>query len=204
MVSTARTFLTLTPETSVAAMTEEIARLAKLANIVVSLEPKAVPKVPLKNSKACFRGVPQKLRNMVYEYLLVDPILNRIDSISKQGNYGAATFYTLSTSLLYVDSETSEEAVEILYGKNTFYLACLPSDEETHVDSRVHLSPITRFQQQGDRGFPFIRESRVAAKVRHWTALSVLVTWEEIHHHGLYKNSAAHWLIPPPRQYIFV
>jgi hypothetical protein len=58
MVSTARTFLTLTPETSVAAMTEEIARLAKLANLDVSLEPKAVPKVPLKTSKACFRGVP--------------------------------------------------------------------------------------------------------------------------------------------------
>lgn len=74
MASTAPTFLSLTPETSVAAMTEEIARLAKLANLDVSLEPKAVPKIPLKNPKACFRGVPQEVRNMVYEYLLVDPI----------------------------------------------------------------------------------------------------------------------------------
>jgi len=171
MVSIAPTFLSLTPETSVAAMTEEIARLAKFANLDLSLEPKAVPKIPLKNPKACFRGVPQEVRNMVYEYLLVDPILNRIDSISKQSNYGAATSYTLSTSLLYVDSETSKEAVEILYGRNTFYLACLPSDEETHLYSRVHLSPITIFQQQGDRGFPSIRESRAAAKVRHWTVV---------------------------------
>jgi hypothetical protein len=171
MVSTDPKFLPLTPETSVAAIREEIALLAKLADLEVSLEPKAVSQIPLKNPKACFCGVPQKVRNMVYEYLPVDPILSRIDSISSHSNYGAATSYNLSTSLLCVDSETSKEAVEILYGKNTFYLACLPSDEETHLYGRVHLSPITRFQQQGDRGFPSIRASQAAAKVRHWTVV---------------------------------
>jgi hypothetical protein len=87
-------------------MREVIARLANLANLEVSLEPKAVPQMALRNPKARFRGVPQEVRNIVYEYLLVDSILSRIDSISSHSNYGAATSYNLSTSLFYVDSET--------------------------------------------------------------------------------------------------
>jgi hypothetical protein len=104
---------------------------------------------------------------MIYEYGLVNPILGHINSVSRYDNYGSTVKYELSAPLLSTCRKISEEASKVLYEKNKFYLACLPSMVGTNLHSRARLSPITRHQSQGDLGFPSIRENPAVSKVLH-------------------------------------
>jgi hypothetical protein len=80
-----------------------------------------------------FDKISPELREMVYEYLLVNPELAKCTAISfrsKSGRseacrYGADVKYGLTPSILAVCRQANEEAHRFLYEKNTFVVACL-------------------------------------------------------------------------------
>ncbi|KAI9051555.1 hypothetical protein LZ554_004601 [Drepanopeziza brunnea f. sp. 'monogermtubi'] len=129
----------------------EIERVTKLSNDIAQLIRLAGPfmvelsltPAPQVNPEACLDGAPPDVRMLIYKYLLVNPDLGEVTSISKHEHYGATASYGLSPAILVVNKKIHGEAMSILYGLNTFVMACSPCSEP--FGSPAILSPLTRF-----------------------------------------------------------
>ena len=69
--------------------------------------------------------LPIELRNEIYELLLVNPFLADEESIRPKCNFGEFIQYDLNPAILRICRQVSEEALSILYGRNTFIIGCL-------------------------------------------------------------------------------
>ncbi|KAJ5050497.1 uncharacterized protein L3040_002376 [Drepanopeziza brunnea f. sp. 'multigermtubi'] len=123
-------------------LSNDLAQLIRLAGpFNIELSPPPVPQV---NPEACLDGAPPDVRMLIYRYLLVNPDLGEVTSISKHEQYGATASYGLSPAILVVNKKIHGEAMSILYGLNTFVMACSPCSEPSGSPPAI-LSPLTRF-----------------------------------------------------------
>ncbi|KAH9206495.1 hypothetical protein DL95DRAFT_450820 [Leptodontidium sp. 2 PMI_412] len=95
----------------------EMYRLARLLNVEIIEPPSGRGDTSLFIAK-----LPLEIRQMVYELLLVNPILGGIASISKYQDYGANSKYDLYPAILGVNRQVWEEASHTLYTVNNFFM----------------------------------------------------------------------------------
>jgi hypothetical protein len=91
-----------------------------------------------------FLALPREIRDMIYIYLLVNPILGTMQSISEWYSYGVRAEYGLTPEILRTCRQMYEEGSSMLYGEeNSFYVSALDRKYEFN-DNTVNLSPLTR------------------------------------------------------------
>jgi hypothetical protein len=171
MVATTFPFISLTPALSQSEAIAEINRLARLVNARATLAPIEPPPRTLRNPQACFTGVPFDIRAAIYEYILYNPLLAQSLSVSKYSGYGATIAYDLSPQLLVLSRHINKETHKFLYERNTFYMACLPSRDQSPLRARIHLSPITRYMNESSPGCPSLVAIPAIERVRKWKAV---------------------------------
>ncbi|KAI9640203.1 hypothetical protein NHQ30_011441 [Ciborinia camelliae] len=134
------------------------------------------------------KKLPVEIRLKIYECLLVNDILGTAQSVSRSSSYGAELEYELSPQILRLCRKIHDEALPILYEKNTFYIACVRVDnypmmqptygdeDENSVELIIHgpqleLCPLTRYHNSlTTRPFPKPNLDNYTSvrKVRHW------------------------------------
>ncbi|APA11322.1 predicted protein [Sclerotinia sclerotiorum 1980 UF-70] len=139
---------------------------------------------------------PPEIRFKVYECLLVKDILGTAQSVTQISRFGADLRYDLCPEVLRLCRQIYNEALPILYGKNTFYIACFRVDNhpvfdqlfesdyrqfyesdrvpgyETIVDGpQVELCPLTRYENC-ERVVPYpvpdLCNYATVPRVRNW------------------------------------
>lgn len=132
------------------------------------LEAPAVPN----NPEACFLGVPEEIRNLFYDYLLVNPVLGTHLSVSKFSGCGADVPYDLSPQLLRVCKQVHREGTDVLYNLNNFFAFCSESYKD-HAQYRCYLwSPLNRFPLEDFEGVEVQLHERPAfSLVKRWDVL---------------------------------
>ena len=171
MIATTFPFISLTPVLSQSEVIEEINRLARLINSKATLAQIEPPPRTLRNPQACFTGVPFDIRAAIYEYILYNPLLAQSLSVSKYNGYGATMQYDLCPQLLVLSRNINKETLKFLYEKNTFYMACLPSRDQSPLLARIHLSPVTRYMNESSPGYPSLVAIPAIERVRKWNAI---------------------------------
>ncbi|KAB8296723.1 hypothetical protein EYC80_002143 [Monilinia laxa] len=133
-----------------------------------------------------FEKFPLELRNEIYKYLLIDPILGTSQSVGFYKSFENARCpwspsqtvqrpqYDISPQILRVCHAMYKEGSEILYGLNTFYLACCTYNLEDmyvgsrHFDSVMEMSPLTRYHKRSVPNSLYLYQLAAIAKVRQW------------------------------------
>lgn len=154
-------------------------------------------RVSAKNKCAFLDHFPLEIRTQIYEELLVNPILGTADSIKQGSGCGADVKYDLCPAVLRLCHQIHDEAFSVLYGNNTFYIACVRVDNhpilqsgdwENEDDSdfgagggflsvegpQVELCPLTRYENCESRvpfPVPNLRHYTSVPKVRNWRAV---------------------------------
>ncbi|KAF7955621.1 hypothetical protein EAE96_004547 [Botrytis aclada] len=146
---------------------------------------------PIENkSTSCsfFSKLPLEARNMIYELLLVNPILGKSCSVAdrtcmprhpqQHGPSQLPLKYELESQVLRVCRAMYVEASEILYGSNPFYIACckyvLSPDcrpSRTAFNRGMEMTPITRYHNRLSYGQLFLFEHPAVVKVKRWTVV---------------------------------
>ncbi|KAF5873542.1 uncharacterized protein Bfra_005005 [Botrytis fragariae] len=150
--------------------------------------------VEIKELKGALISIPQEIRDMIYSYLLVNPVLGQAASVSSETTYGSTQKYNLETAILYVCKQTYQEGISILY-KNPIFIDCSNSpgdwefidgvfDESLEVeeDERngilepciINLCPLTRYtnwQPKEHQDKPLFRDTPNIEKVENWNVL---------------------------------
>ncbi|KAF7862585.1 hypothetical protein EAF04_007458 [Stromatinia cepivora] len=87
------------------------------------------------NKKCTFLDeFPLEIRSQIYECLLLKKILGTAQSVTKISRFGADLKYDLCPEVLRLCHQIYDEALPILYGKNTFYIACFRVDNHPVFD----------------------------------------------------------------------
>ncbi|KAL2075254.1 hypothetical protein VTL71DRAFT_197 [Oculimacula yallundae] len=165
----------LAPILSRANAITELYRLAALLDVPIQL-----PSREPQNEFATFLTLPLDVRILIYDYLLVNPDLEEVVSITKHDSYGAHQAYRLSPVILRVCKQTQAEGTAILYGYNTFCLVCPPHNTvSAHMHEGIILSPLTRYSY--DQHIPFVPISRFASvrKVEKWKVIMSAQAWDD-------------------------
>jgi hypothetical protein len=79
--------------------------------------------------------IPIEIRNQIYGELLLNPILDTVESVN--GGDPESVEYHLSASILSTCRQVHQKASDILFGRNTFSIVCM---RESYYDS----SPVPR------------------------------------------------------------
>ncbi|THV51883.1 hypothetical protein BGAL_0096g00300 [Botrytis galanthina] len=149
------------------------------------------PPVEIKELKSAFISIPQEIRDMIYSYLLVNPVLGQAASVSSETTYGNTQKYDLDTAILY----TYREGISILY-KNPMFIDCSnspgdwnfqdgifdKSSLEIEEDERngilepliINLCPLTRYtncEPKEHQDKPLFRNTPNIEKVENWNVL---------------------------------
>ncbi|TGO47406.1 hypothetical protein BCON_0279g00050 [Botryotinia convoluta] len=151
-----------------------------------------------------FGKLPLEARNMIYELLLVNPILGKSCSVADrtssprspqpQGSSQPPLKFELEPQVLRVCRAMYLEALDILYGSNTFYIACCKY--ESSEDCRpsrsafnrcMEMTPITRHYNRLSHGQLFLFDHPAVVKVKRWRVIvssfmdsDVLGGWHEM------------------------
>ncbi|KAF7881045.1 uncharacterized protein EAF02_006936 [Botrytis sinoallii] len=151
--------------------------------------------VETKELKSALISIPQEVRDMIYSYLLVNPVLGKATSVSSETTYGSTQKYDLDTAILYVCKQTYREGISILY-KNPILIDCSNSpgdwdftdgvfddrrleDEEDERNGIlepyiINLCPLTRYtncQRKKHQDKPLFRNTLNIEKVKIWNVL---------------------------------
>jgi hypothetical protein len=164
-------FISLTPALSQSEVIAEINRLARVINSRATLAPIEPPPRTLQNSQACFTGVPFDIRAAIYEYTLYNSLLAQSRSVSRYNGYGATMQYDLCPQLLMLSRDINKETLKYLYERNTFYMACLPSRDQSPFFARIHISAVTRYMNESSPGYPSLVAIPAIERVRKWNAV---------------------------------
>jgi len=131
-------------------------------------------------------NLPLNLKYRIFEFLLRNPILGHIESISVGTLYGATLEYGLSPAILRVCRQLYNDGSSFLYGQNTFIIECVNDaegdrskyDTPAEAAAKGHIifnsSPLTRHWNwipgEGTRWprIPSIQNLSAVRKVRHW------------------------------------
>lgn len=97
------------------------------------------------NPEACLEGLPGEIQDMILEYLLINSDLGRSISVSEDTGYGKNAAYELHPAIMQVCRRLYERGSGVLYGRNIFYVACLPDNWARNEGVQSISSPITRF-----------------------------------------------------------
>ncbi|KAF7897190.1 hypothetical protein EAF00_005418 [Botryotinia globosa] len=79
--------------------------------------------VEIRELKSALVSIPQEIRDMIYSYLLVNPVLGQAASVSSETTYGNTQKYDLGPAILCVCKQTYREGISILY-KNPIFIDC--------------------------------------------------------------------------------
>jgi hypothetical protein len=91
-----------------------------------------------------FLALPREIRDMIYIYLLVNPILGTRKSIDEWYGYRVRAKYGLTPGILRTCRQMYEEGSSMLYGEeNSFCVLALDRKYQDY-DNTVNLSPLTR------------------------------------------------------------
>ncbi|KAG4441540.1 hypothetical protein IFR05_002997 [Cadophora sp. M221] len=74
-------------------------------------------------SKPAICTLPREVRDMMFGYLLLNPILSTPESIETMDNHRSSPNFSLSVTILRTCQQFYHERSEALYGKNTIYCA---------------------------------------------------------------------------------
>ena len=96
---------------------------------------------PAGGNRTCLlrKILPLELRVKIYEFLLINPELGQARWIGESTGYGATFKYGLTPALLRTCRWILEEASPVLYGSNTFVIACTSFNKNL-----LSRSPLTR------------------------------------------------------------
>jgi hypothetical protein len=141
---------------------------------------------------ASLLGLPIELRDTIYGMLLRNPILGTKQAVTSNTLFGAETKHGLHPEILRVCKKTNLEGKNILYNKQTFYLACLDVTRDHYSPHRgfyytavCYISPLTRYYHS-----EYTRHS--GGTLTHIPSLSSVSRWKivvEIPRH----NSTCNW-----------
>jgi hypothetical protein len=137
--------------------------------------------------------IPIEIRNQIYGELLLNPILGTVESLgdgSADGVYAGGVKYNLSPSIISACRQVRDEASEILYGKNTFFIACMAESSNWTERPGIEFSPFSRKwkDQVFTTGIFNFEKLSNYEKVQHW---KVLISQYEIHNNGW--GPTRHW-----------
>ena len=108
--------------------------------------------------------IPIEIRNQIYGYLLLNPILAEYSSVKEEDEFGATASYGLNPSVIATCKQINQESAEVLYKDNTFFMAFTPEQRSRHYGRHsCLLSPLMRFD--GKASFSTV------SKVRRWRIL---------------------------------
>jgi hypothetical protein len=108
--------------------------------------------------------IPIEIRNHIYGYLLTNPDLSECSPI-KDEKVGAEISYGLTPSIIATCKQIGQEASQVLYSRNVFFMAVAPSSIVKCYQRFPLLSPLTRFNEN-------ISFSAIS-KVRNWKITSL-------------------------------
>lgn len=135
--------------------------------------------------------MPPEVRIEIYRLLLVNPLLSEYHSVRENDGFGALIQYDIHPAILAVNHQVHNEAFEILYGDNKFYVALQDDFDWMPTGILLAISPITRYQH-GHQGLTAPQKASLAravvamTKVQHWKVvlsagigdnLSILGPW---------------------------
>ncbi|KAF7949114.1 hypothetical protein EAE96_008283 [Botrytis aclada] len=151
--------------------------------------------VQVKELKSTLIKIPQEIRDMIYSYLLVNPVLGQAASVSSETTYGSTQKYNLDTAILCVCKQTYREGIFILY-KNPIFIDCSNSpgdfgfkdgllnisslrveeDEQNEIlePQIINLCPLTRYtncQPKDHKDKPLFRDTPNIEKIKSWNVL---------------------------------
>ncbi|PVH73865.1 hypothetical protein DL98DRAFT_42879 [Cadophora sp. DSE1049] len=163
------------PVMSRKAAVPELYRLAALLGVKIEL-PLTLPH----NPDATLMGLPAEVRIMIYELLLINPILGELASISKHDHYGAHQSYELHPAVIGVCKQVQTEATPILYGRNTFCVVCLPFPGPTWtMQEDLILSPFTRYSSYPPFPLPFSSQLPSVRDIKKWKVILSVRAWHD-------------------------
>ncbi|KAF7872021.1 uncharacterized protein EAF02_009126 [Botrytis sinoallii] len=135
-----------------------------------------------------FEKLPRETRDMIYELLLVNPVLGKSCSVADRtssprrtpphGQSQPPLKYELEPQVLRICRAIYLEASQVLYESNTFYIACCRY--EISQDCRpsrfafnrgIEMTPITRHCNRLSHGQLFLFDHPAAAKVKRWRVI---------------------------------
>lgn len=125
---------------------------------------------------------------MIYELLLVNPILGKSCSVADRTSLARSPTsngpsqpplkYELEPQVLRVCRAMYLEASDILYGSNTFYIACCRYDYSTDCrpsrssfNRAMEMTPITRHYNRLGHGHLFLFDHPAVVKVQRWKVI---------------------------------
>jgi hypothetical protein len=152
--------------------------------------------------KPPFLKLPLEIHRQIYGYLLINPILADANCLSKE----YCDQYDLSPEILRTCRQIYNGASEVLYGCNTFIIACMPGKRfktplKRHMYSFEQRTPDWRhqFDTFSIKPWPAIKQ------VRHWRVIAVCKEAEAaFRDFGLVQFSQAISLDPPKSLQILI
>ncbi|TGO44727.1 hypothetical protein BOTNAR_0755g00030 [Botryotinia narcissicola] len=151
--------------------------------------------VETRELKSALISIPQEIRDMIYSYLLVNPVLGQAASVSSETTYGNTQKYDLDTAILCVCKQTYREGIPILY-KNPIFIDCSHSpgdwdftdgifddgclEDEEDQENRtmepyiVNLCPLTRYkncERKKHQDKPLFQNTPNIERVKTWNIL---------------------------------
>ncbi|TGO24111.1 hypothetical protein BPAE_0112g00300 [Botrytis paeoniae] len=135
-----------------------------------------------------FKKLPRETRDMIYELLLVNPILGKSCSVADRTSSPRSPLphgpsqpplkYELESQVLRVCRAMYSEASETLYESNTFYIACCKYECSTDCrpsrsafNRGMEMTPITRHYNRLGHGQLFLFDHPAVVKVKRWRVI---------------------------------
>ncbi|TGO35252.1 hypothetical protein BHYA_0165g00240 [Botrytis hyacinthi] len=147
-------------------------------------------KISSQSTTGCsfFDKLPPETRNMIYKLLLVNPILGKSCSVADRtsspkspppnGPSQPPLKYELESQVLRICRAMYLEASEILYGSNTFYIACCKYGysidcrlSRSGFNKGMEMTPITRHYNRLGHGQIFLFDHPAVVKVQRWKVI---------------------------------
>ncbi|TGO08677.1 hypothetical protein BTUL_0196g00010 [Botrytis tulipae] len=132
--------------------------------------------VEIRELKSALISIPQEIRDMIYSYLLVNPVLGQAASVSSETTYGSTQKYDLDTAILYVYCSNSPGDWGFTDG--VFDDGCLEDEEDQENGILepyiINFCPLTRYtncERKKHQDKPLFRSTPNIERVKTWNIL---------------------------------